>query len=207
MIVKPAIRYLLEASDAQIIVIVNTALAAILANVAIFATPVPALATIQTALAAFIVAVQEAALGGPAQTAIKNAKRADLAALMRLLANYVGAVANGDLGILLLSGLPNQKPTREPIGPLPKPQPPIALQGPNSGTLAAGTAPVYGAGSYNWRLALTSAPTVYVRTAQTTAARADFTGLTAPERYNVTVNAVGSPGTTDWSDDGTTMIV
>jgi hypothetical protein len=207
MIVKPAIRYLLEASDAQIIVIVNTALAAILANVAVFATPVPALATIQTALAAFIVAVQEAALGGPAQTAIKNAKRADLAALMRLLANYVGAVANGDLGILLLSGLPNQKLIREPVGPLPKPQPPVAFQGPNSGTLAAGTAPVYGAGSYNWRLALNSAPTVYVQTAQTTAARVEFDGLTVGQTYNVAVNAVGASGSSDWSNDGTTIII
>ncbi len=66
MIVKPGIRYLLEASDAVIIVIVNTALAAILASVAIFTTPSPTLAVVQTALDAFIVAVQEAALGGAA---------------------------------------------------------------------------------------------------------------------------------------------
>jgi hypothetical protein len=178
MIVKPSIKYLLEASDAQVIVIVKASLAAILA------TPVPALAMIQTALDAFIVPVQDAALGGPAQTAIRNEKRAELSALMRLLANYVGAVADGDLGILLLSKLPNQKPVHQPIGQLPRPEPPSAIQGTKSGSLAAGTAPVYGAGDYNCRLALASAPTVYVRTAQTTAARLQFDGLTPGESYN-----------------------
>jgi hypothetical protein len=162
---------------------------------------------VQTALDAFIVALQDAALGGPAQTAIKNGKRAELAALMRLLANYVGAVADGDLGILLLSKLPNQKPSREPIGQLPRPETPSAIQGDKSGSLAAGTAPVYGAGSYNWRLALNSASTVYVQTTQTTAARVQFNGLTPGETYNVEVNAVGASGPSDWSDDGTARII
>lgn len=205
MVVKPAIRYLLEASDAQLIVIVRTVLAGILANVAIFATPNPALATVQTALDAFIVALEDAALGGPAQTAIKNAKRADLAGLMRVLANYVGAVANGDLSILLLSGYPHQKPSRSPVGPMPKPETPRVIRGPHKGTLAAATVPIYGAASYNWRLALASAPTVYVQTTQTTGARVSFRGLTSGETYNVAVNAVGSSGPGDWSDDGATM--
>jgi hypothetical protein len=207
MIVKPAIKYLLQASDAQLIVIVRAALAGILDNVAIFTTPNPALAVIQTALDAFIVALEDAALGGPAQTAIKNGKRAELAALMRLLANYVGAVANGDLGILLLSGLPHQQPTRTPVGPLPQPEPPKVVRGPHTGMLAGATAPVHGAGSYNWRLALASAPTVYVQTAQTISGRVSFDGLTAGETYSLAVNAVGSSGPSDWSEPGTTMII
>ena len=207
MIVKPAIRYLLQATDAQLIVIVRAALAGILANAAIFTTPNPTLAVIQAALDAFIVALEDAALGGPAQTAIKNAKRAELAALMRLLANYVGAVANGDMSILLLSGLPHQKPTRSAVGPLARPAAPKVVQGPSSGTLAAATAPVYGASSYNWHLALASAPTVYVQTAQTTAGRVEFGGLIPGQTYIVSVNAVGAAGPSDYSEVGTAIII
>ena len=207
MIVKPAIRYLLLAPDAQLIVIVHTVLQGIATNATIFTTPTPKLATVQDALDAFIVAVQEAALGGPAQTAIKNGKRAELAALMRLLANYVGAVADGDLGVLLLSGYPHQKPSHNPVGPMPKPETPRALQGPHSGQLVAATVPVYGAGTYNWRLSLASAPTVYVQTVQTTAARVTFDGLTPGQIYNVAVNAIGTSGPSDWSQNGATIIV
>lgn len=206
MIVKPAIRYLLSAPDAQLIVIVQTVLAALLAQAAIFTTPIPTLAIVQTALNAFMVALQDAALGGPAQTAIKNARRAELAALMRLLANYVGAVANGDMSILLLSGYPHQNPNPSPIGPMPKPPTPRALQGPHSGSLIAATVPIYGAASYNWRLALASAPNVFVQEVQTTGARVTFTGLTPGQTYNVAVNAVGAAGPGDYSENGSTMI-
>ena len=114
MIVKPAIKFLLAASDAYVIVTVQAVMAAILLNNAIFISPMPTLAVLQTALDAFIAALQAAALGGPAQTAIKNARRAELCALMRLLANYIGAIADGDMSILLLSGFPHQKPTSAP---------------------------------------------------------------------------------------------
>lgn len=79
MIVKPAIRYLLSAPDALLIVIVQAVLAAIVANAVIFTAPNPTLGTIQAALDAFKEALQDAALQGPAQTAIKNARRAELA--------------------------------------------------------------------------------------------------------------------------------
>ena len=207
MIVKPAIRYLLEATDAQLIVIVHAVLLGIASNATIFTTPVPVLATVQAALDAFIVALEEAALGGPAQTAIKNGKRAQLAAIMRLLANYVGAVADGDYGVLLLSGYPHQKPTRSPVGPMSKPETPRALPGPYSGGLVAATVPIYGAGTYNWRVALASAPTVYLQTVQTTASRVKFDGLTPGQTYVVAVNAIGASGPGDWSANGTTMIV
>ena len=86
MVVKPAIKFLLTASDAYVIVVVQAVMAGILANSAIFTSPLPTLVALQAALDAFIAALQDAALGGPAQTAIKNARRADLCALMRLLA-------------------------------------------------------------------------------------------------------------------------
>ncbi len=81
------------------------------------------------------------------------------------------------------------------------------VQGSKSGAIAAAPAPVYGAGSYNWRLALASAPTVYVQTAQKTGARVTFEGLTPGETYNVEVSAVGSNGPSDWSDDGTMRVI
>jgi hypothetical protein len=51
---------------------------------------------------------------------------------------------------------------------------------------------VYGASTYNWRVALASAPTVYLQTAQTTAARILFNDLTAGQVYNVELNSVGA---------------
>jgi hypothetical protein len=160
MIVKPSVRYLKRASDADLILWVTVALAGIGNNPDIFIQPNPTLAVVQAALAAFVEALQDAALGGVAQTAIKNSKRAELVRLVRLLTNYVSAVADGDMSILLLSGLPHQKPTRSAIGILPRPGTPRLILGPNSGSLLATTAPVYGAGSYNWRLALASNPNV-----------------------------------------------
>ena len=56
-----------------------------------------------------------------------------------------------------------------------------------------------GAYTYNWRLALASAPTVYLQTAQTTAARHTFEGLTAGQIYNMQLNAVGTAGESNWS--------
>lgn len=207
MKVKPAIRFLLDASDASVIVIVQAVLAGISANSAIFTSPLPTLIAVQAALDAFIAALQDAALGGPAQTAIKNARRAELCALMRLLANYIGAVANGDMSILLLSGFPHQKPTSTPVGPMPKPTVPRVVQGNRSGVLFAATAPVFGASTYNWRVSLQATPLVYLHTEQTTAANVRVAGLSPGEIYLVEVNAVGAAGPGDYSNPGMAMIV
>src|SRR5207248_3813203 len=57
--------------------------------------------------------------------------------------------------------------------------------------------PVNGAYIYNWRVALASAPTTYVKQQQTTAASNTFDSLTPGQLYNVELNAVGTAGTTD----------
>ena len=67
--------------------------------------------------------------------------------------------------------------------------------------------PVYGATSYNWSVALQSAPDKDVQTAQTTGARALFSGLTPGQIYVISLNAVGAAGVSDWSDYGTLMVV
>ena len=61
--------------------------------------------------------------------------------------------------------------------------------------------------SYNWSVALQSAPDKDVQTAQTTGARALFSGLTPGQIYVISLNAVGAAGVSDWSDYGTLMVV
>lgn len=206
MVVKPAIGFLSSTSDALIVTGTHTIVDA-LTNNPDYTTPTPTLVTVTTALNAFVAAIAAAANGGKEETAIKNAKRAELVSLLRQLASYVGVTCGGDMAKLLSSGFPTQKPNRSPVGSLPAPDAPVATPGKNSGELSAVSAPVFGAYTYNWRLALASAPTVYIKQLQTTAASNIFTGLTPGQTYTVQLNAVGSAGTSDWSDDGETMVM
>jgi hypothetical protein len=206
MNVKPAIGFLTKDSDAQLDQDAETIIASMTGN-ANFPTPSPTLAVIKAALDAFTVALSDAADGGVEKTAIKNAKRAELVSLLRQLASYVFAAADGDMTKLLSSGFPSQKTNRSPIGPLPAPGTPFLSQGAVTGSLAASTSPVVGSYIYNWRVALASAPAVYVKQVQTTAASNTFDGLTPGQIYNVQLNAVGTAGTTDWSGPGELMVV
>ena len=83
----------------------------------------------------------------------------------------------------------------------------MVVQGPVTGSLAAASSPVYGASSYNWSVALESAPDTDVQTAQTTGARTLFTGLIPGKIYSISLNAVGAAGVSDWSDPGSLMVV
>jgi hypothetical protein len=206
MIVKPAINFLTADSDAQLATDSQTIVTSMTGNTD-YPTPSPTLAVVQAAVDAFNVAIANAANGGTELTATKNAKRNELAALLRQLSYYVSANCGGDMAKLLSSGFPAQKNSRTPIGPLPAPVAPILTQGVLSGTLDASTTPLTGAYTYNWRLALASAPGVYVQTAQTTAASTSFASLTPGQTYNVEVSAVGSAGTGDWSTAGQLMVV
>ena len=206
MIVKPAIGFLSSSSDALLVTGAQTIVNSLTTNQD-YPKPTPTLPTVTTALNDFTVAIANAAGGGKEETAIKNAKRAELTSLLRQLASYVGATCGGDMAKLLSSGFPTQKPSRTPIGVLPAPVTPTAAPGPLSGQLEAISAPVFGAYTYNWRVALVSAPTVFVQQVQTTAARNIFTGLTPGQVYFVQLNAVGSAGASDWSDDGETMVM
>ncbi|MCE9611619.1 MAG: hypothetical protein K8R23_15585 [Chthoniobacter sp.] len=172
-----------------------------------YPNPVPDLGTVQTAFTAYKVATADASQGGKQNIAVRNARREELTGLMRQLSSYVSATANGDLEVLISSGFPVQKPSRTPIGPLPAPDAPVVVPGPVTGSLKATSTPLYGASSYNWSVALQSEPETDVKTAQTTGARAEFTGLTPGQIYVVCLNAVGTAGVSDWSDGGTLMVV
>ena len=206
MNVKPAIGFLIKDGQAPFTDKVTAILQWMTDNPK-FPTPTPPLATVQTAFDAYKVATADAVQGGVENTAIRNARRDELVSQLRQIASYVSAVSNGNMEVLLSSGFPVQKPTRTPIGPLPAPFPPTVTQGALSGTLNAVTSPVYGATSYNWSLALESAPDTDVQTQQTTGARTQFTGLTPGQIYVISLNAVGAAGVSNWSDYGTLMVV
>lgn len=201
---KIAIGYLSSGSDNQVVVTVDSGLQGIAAT---FTAPTPPLATVQTALDEFVDAMAVAVTGGVAQTAARNEKREVLAGLVRQLSNFVTTTADGDLAMLLASGLPVQNSSRTRIGPLPTPRTPAVQRGATTGVLNTTTAPINGAGVYNWRVALASAPSTYLQTKQTVGARTIFGELTPGEVYNVDVSAVGAAGATDWSNTASTMVV
>lgn len=206
MIVKPSISWLTTDSDALLINDATVVLTALAANVAIYKTPAPPLATVQTALDNFADGVAKAADGGPSATSAKNNLRLILTGLLRQLANYVATACNGDMTNLLLSGFPTQKPVRQPVGVLPPPGNVMLTLGDRSGELDAQANPVFGAAIYTWRLT-PATPGTAVQTVQTTAASTTFTNLVPGVSYTLTVNAVGTAGPSDWSNPATQMAV
>jgi hypothetical protein len=205
MVVKAAILWLNNDSDIKVAQDTDTILAALKDNEN-FPTPTPTLALITTTLTEFRAAMADAAKGGREATAVKNAKRASLVSLMRGLASYLTTTSGGDLAKLLSSKYPVQKPSRTPIGQLPPPSVPYLQQG-KAGQMLASIPPVYGASIINWRVALKSAPDVYVQTAQTPGGRVTFNGLTRGQAYLVQANAVGAAGPSDYSDAAELMVV
>ena len=206
MIVKPSISFLLTDGDPQLVTDVNLIYTSMTGN-PYYPKAVALLLLVKAALDAFIAALAAAGDGGRALTAAKSDKREALCTLVRSLAGDVADECAGDLTVLLTSGFPIQKPQHFPIGDLPAPAAPTLSLGVHSGDLNAAVEPVYGAVTYNWRLALASAPTVTLQTDETTAAKTSFSDLTPGQTYVVTANAVGSAGTSDWSQPSSQMVI
>jgi hypothetical protein len=154
MLVKTATSWITTDPDEGFINDTGAALAGIAANPTIYTNPTPPLATVQTALDAFSGGVQAwiVAGGGTALTAKKKNLRAALAALVRDLCSYVQVACKGNMEWLQLSGIPAQKPTKEPVGPVATPVAPVLSLGDHSGELDASVTPVFGAVLYSWRL-------------------------------------------------------
>lgn len=206
MIVKPSISFLLTDSDPQLVTDINLIYTSMTGNPS-YPKAVALLLLVKAALDALIAALAAAGGGGYALTSIKYDKRDALCTLVRSLAGDVSDECAGDLTVLLTSGFPIQKPQHFPIGDLPPPGAPTLSLGVHSGDLNASVAPVYGAVTYNWQLALASAPTAILQTDETTAANTSFSGLTPGQTYVVTANVVGSAGTSDWSQPRAQMVV
>ncbi len=171
-----------------------------------FTTPFPALTAVTTALDTLETAAEAAMDRSRVAIANRNAAAAEVLSLLRQLAAYVQSHSVGDVAVLISSGFHPVKGST-PIGPLQTPYTATVRQGPTSGSISARTPKLRGAYSYNWRVALASAPTNYLEEAQTTAARYLFTGLTPGQTYIVQVSAVGAAGETSWSAPTSMMVV
>ncbi|HEY1583200.1 MAG TPA: fibronectin type III domain-containing protein [Chthoniobacterales bacterium] len=171
-----------------------------------YATPFPALAILTTALDELEVKAQDALGRDHLAIVARNGSFDSCANLFRQEASYVQMECQNDLDILLSSGFISTK-APAPIGPLATPSAPLCRQGTNSGVLRARTDRVYGAKAHAWRVALASAPTVYVQTAQTSSSRNTFSDLTPGQTYLVEVSAFGTAGQSDWSIPGELMVI
>lgn len=205
MIVKPSISFLTADSDPVLVTDVATIVTSMTNNTN-YPTPAPALALITTTNDDFADAIAAAADGGKQLTSAKDAKRRELVALMRQLASYVQVACNSDMTKLLSSGFPVQKPDRTPASVPATPETPKVAQG-QTGEALPSTKAVEFAYIYNWRLALASKPDDYLQHAQSTGARTSFPGLIPGQLYNVQANAVGTAGTSDWSNAGSLMVI
>ncbi|MBV9007546.1 MAG: hypothetical protein JO354_00040 [Verrucomicrobia bacterium] len=191
--------------DAVLVTRVNNIVVS-MTNNSNYPKPSPTLNMVTAANTAFSDAIAAAAEGGKQFTAAKNAKRAELVALLRQLANYIQGACAEDMAALLSSGFPVQKPDRSPASVPATPQTPRVSQG-LRGQAVAVSSPVQYAYIYNWRVALLSDPARFVQQAQSTGARAAFTGLTPGQTYAIECNAVGTAGSSDWSNAGTLMVI
>jgi hypothetical protein len=207
MIVKTAMMWIKSSADPVFVIIGRSGIAGVKANPMVFPLQIPTELVLTTAMDEFVITLEDSNNGGPAQTQVKNEKRLLIAPLFDQFCNYVTVTANGSLASLKLSGLPIQKPTRVRIGPLDPPYAPVLDYTRNSGELSAASAPVYGGLTYNWTLALASAPKVILQTKQTSGAKALFVGLIPGEVYVVQLNAVGTAGASDWSDVSSLMAI
>ena len=206
MTIKPSVAFINSDSDQTLISDTTRIIAGLTKNPA-YPAPAPTLAGVQAALNTFSDACTAAAGGGLALTAAKNAARVPLGALLRELASYVHVACKNDWQKLLTSGFPTQKPSRQPVGPLPAPAGLTLANGTLSGELDAWATPVPGAVLYSWQVALASAPDKPALTTQTTAASATFPGLTPATEYQVIMNAIGTAGPSDWTDPANQIVI
>jgi hypothetical protein len=205
MIEKTAVMWIKSTADAVFVIIGRSGISGVKSNPLVYPLQVPTELVLTAAMDEFVVTLENSHNGGPAQTQLKNEKRLEIAPLFTQFCNYVTVTADGSLASLKLSGLPFQKPTHSSIGPLDPPYAPFLAYTKNSGELSGTSAPIYGALTYNWTLALASAPKVILQTKQTTGANALFVGLIPGEVYVVQLNAVGAAGPSDWSDVSSLM--
>jgi hypothetical protein len=171
-----------------------------------FTTTFPVLAEIRAAIDKLKLLAQVAMDRSKQAIIDRNVALKELRTLMRQLAAYVQAHMQNDLSILTSSGFEPLK-TPEKVGDLEAPVTPIVARGKNSGGLGARVPKLNGVSAYNWRIALASAPTVFVQTKQTAYGRVAFAGLTPGQLYNVQASALGAAGESDWSNTACLMVI
>ena len=205
MIVKTSVTFLTANPDSVLVTSTNTIVTSMTTNPN-YPTPTPALAPVTTANDAFAAAISAAADGGKQLTWAKKVARAALVALLRQLAAYVQMAAAGDMTKLLSSGFPVQKPDRTKAEVPATPDAPKVKQG-LTGEAKVTVNTVAGAFIYNWQVALADAPETILFRGQSTGVRISFGELTPGKEYLFQANAVGTAGTSDWSNPGSRRII
>lgn len=201
---RVAVTFLSHATDANLIVAIQSVLTGMTGNAA-YPSPNPPLANITAARDRFIAAVN-AAKDSRRQIVVREQQRAAVVVLLRTLAHYVQVASGGDLPTLMGSGFPVQRRS-QPVGTLPQPANLRLVRGRNSGQIIARCQKLKQAGAYEWRYATVAAPTAWVELDSTFAARVTITGLMPGTQYSVQVRALGTAGPSDWSDAAMLMVV
>ena len=200
---KVSISLLGTSPDATLIVLIGRILDSMTGN-ANYPAPVPSLAAITAARAAYVSAVN-ALDRSKAPIVHRNQTRAAVVQSLRDLALYVQHASGGDMGKLLSSGYPAQKPRRQPIGVLLPPQNVTLRPARVSGQILARCKAVPQANAYQWRYASALAPTVWTQPDPVTTASFTLQNLTRGTDYIVQVRVFGAKGPSDWSDSATLM--
>lgn len=169
-----------------------------------YTSPVPKLAVVSAAIDALETADESAMNGDRLAMSTRKDAKVNVINLLRQLAAYVQNQGQEDRTMLMSSGFELVK-IPAPIGPLLPPGAPSVTRGKSGGEIQARIARQNGVMSVNWRLALASAPTTYLLTVSTSAARYAFIGLTAGQTYLVQAAVVGTAGTTSWGPTSALM--
>ena len=159
-----------------------------------FPSPSPTIAALKEAITAFSAAMAAAVDGGRMRISERKVARKALEGLLIQLSAYVMMTANGDVNILISSGLDVYK-DRESRAPVAAPQAPELSSGTNSGEVILKVAVVRGATSYFFEY--TDDPlngsSVWHQSVDSRS-KSFITGLQAGKKYWFRVVAVGIRG-------------
>jgi hypothetical protein len=201
---KVSVGFLSRDTDAKLGSDTGRILTGLTGNAA-FPTPNPTLAELTTALNTFLAAVS-ASHDSKLGRVQRQQQRANLCTLLRALAHYVDVASAGDLPTLLSSGFIAQQ-QRKPVGPLTPPENVRFVRGKVSGTATARCGVESRATAYQWRCAPTTTPTAWLPVVTTPSAHYLFHGLTPLTNYLVEVCAVGTAGSSNWSESATVTVL
>jgi hypothetical protein len=178
---------------------VQSIIAAVLLNSAVFTSPTPAIAALQAAVKAFGDALIAAANGGRMEAAQKNKCRDILEGLMRQLAGYVTMIAGDDKAILSSSGFDLSKDIEagpDVVAPLAD-----VVAGINPGEVECNVETVKGAKSYSYEYTadpLTDS-SVWLNEPDSRISHL-ITGLQSGKKYWFRVAAIGLRGARAYSN-------
>jgi hypothetical protein len=169
-----------------------------------FTTLNPTLPVVTASLDALKAADDNAMGGGKMVIAIRAQGKIDAILVLRQLVTSVENQANGDRVKLISSGFEVSK-VRSKVGDLPPPEASKVTQGMNPGEIKCSVVKPKGASAVLWRIALNSAPTVYLETVTSFGGRYTFVGLTAGAIYLVQAALTCAAGQTGWSPTSALM--